>query len=62
MIVKNDRHSNKKEALVVVRETNLRQRSFTDLLHSERAITLAIHHEAIKKQGKRTDLIEEIIR
>ena len=32
----------------------------TDLSHSERAVTLAMHHEAIKKQGKRTDLIREI--
>ena len=48
------------EAMLVVTETNLLQRSFSDLLHSERAVTLSMHHEALKKQGKRTDLIEDI--
>jgi ParB family chromosome partitioning protein len=48
------------EAMLIVTETNLRQRSFADLSHSERAVTLAMHHEAIKRQGKRTDLINEI--
>ncbi len=48
------------EALLIVTETNLIQRSFTDLSHSERALTLSMHYEAIKKQGKRNDLIFEI--
>lgn len=48
------------EALLIVTETNLIQRSFADMSHSERAVTLSMHHEAIKKQGKRTDLIAEI--
>ena len=48
------------EALLIVTETNLIQRSFTDLSHSERAVTLSMHHEAIKRQGKRTDIINEI--
>lgn len=48
------------EALLIVTETNLIQRSFTDLAHSERAAALAVHHDAIKSQGKRTDLINEI--
>ena len=48
------------ESLLIVTETNLIQRSFADLTHSERAVTLAIHHEAIKRQGHRTDLIQEI--
>ena len=48
------------EALLIVTETNLIQRSFADLSHSERAAALAVHHEAIKNQGKRTDLINEI--
>ena len=46
--------------LLIVTETNLIQRSFADLSHSERALTLSMHHDAIKKQGKRTDLIFEI--
>jgi len=48
------------EALLVVTETNLIQRSFADLSHSERALTLSMHHGAIKKQGRRSDLIKEI--
>ncbi len=48
------------EALLIVTETNLLQRSFADLTHSERAVTLSMHHDAIKKQGRRTDMIQEI--
>lgn len=48
------------EAMLIVTETNLIQRSFADLSHSERARVLAEHHKAIKCQGKRTDLINEI--
>ena len=48
------------DALLIVTETNLLQRSFADLTHSERALTLSTHYNAIKKQGRRTDLINEI--
>ena len=48
------------EARLIVTETNLIQRSFTDLSHSERAVALKIHLEAIKSQGKRNDLLDEI--
>lgn len=48
------------EATLIVTETNLRQRSFSDLSHSERAFSLAQHYEATKKQGKRKDLIMEL--
>ncbi len=48
------------EALLIVTETNLNQRSFSDLLHSERATVIAVRHEAMKKQGVRTDLLETI--
>jgi len=37
--------------------TNLVQRGYSELSHSERAAALAAHHGAIKSQGKRTDLI-----
>jgi ParB family chromosome partitioning protein len=50
------------EAMLVVTETNLIQRSFADLSHSERATVLAAHYNAIKSQGRRTDLINEIER
>ena len=49
------------DALLIVTETNLIQRSFTDMSHSERAIALSTHYEAMKKKpGYRSDLIEEI--
>jgi ParB family chromosome partitioning protein len=48
------------EAHLIVTESNLLQRSFTDLSHSERAEALATHYDAIKHQGKRTDLIKQI--
>ncbi len=50
------------EAILIVTETNLMQRSFTDLVHSERATVIATRHSAIKQQGVRTDLLDEIER
>jgi ParB family chromosome partitioning protein len=48
------------EAMLIVTETNLIQRSFADLSHSEKAIALKTHMDAIKAQGKRTDIINEV--
>ncbi len=49
------------EALLVVTETNLVQRSFADMRHSERAIVISKHYEAMKKKsGYRSDLLAEI--
>lgn len=49
------------EALLIVTETNLIQRSFADLKHSERAVALATHYDALKmKRGYRSDLLDEI--
>ena len=48
------------EAILIVTETNLRQRSFADMSHSERAYCLVQHYEALKSQGKRNDLLTEI--
>ena len=49
------------EALLIVTETNLIQRSFADLKHSERAFALSVHYDAMKKNpGYRSDLVEEI--
>lgn len=50
------------EAKLIVTETNLIQRSFADLLHSERAYVLVQHYAALKMQGKRNDIIEEVKR
>ena len=48
------------EAVLIVTETNLRQRSFGDLSHSERAYCLKQHYEAMKSQGRRNDLLKEL--
>jgi ParB family chromosome partitioning protein len=48
------------EARLIVTVTNLIQRSFADLSHSERAAALTAHYNAVKNQGKRTDLIDSI--
>jgi ParB family chromosome partitioning protein len=48
------------EAHLIVTESNLVQRSFADLSHSERAEALFNHYNAIKHQGKRTDLIRQV--
>ncbi|GHV19639.1 hypothetical protein FACS18949_07330 [Clostridia bacterium] len=48
------------EANIVVTVTNLVQRGYTELSHSERAAALSAHHGAIKNQGKRTDLIQAV--
>jgi ParB family chromosome partitioning protein len=48
------------EALLVVTETNLIQRSFGDMSHSERAKVIAVHYAAIKQKGYRTKFLEEV--
>ena len=48
------------EAYVYVIETNLIQRSFSELLPSERAVVLSERYEKISCQGKRNDIRREI--
>lgn len=48
------------EAYVYVIETNLMQRSFTDLLPSEKAAVLVERYEKVMCQGRRNDIMEEI--
>lgn len=50
------------EAYVYVIETNLMQRSFSDLLISEKAVVLKARYEKESCQGRRNDIIEEIAR
>ncbi len=50
------------EAELIVTETNLMQRSFADLTYAQRAIAIKRHMDAVRKQGRRTDLINEIKR
>ena len=49
-----------KEAYTYVIETNLMQRSFSDLLPTEKALVLKMRYEKIASQGKRNDLKNEI--
>ena len=44
------------EANLIVTETNLLQRSFSDLSYSERAFALKRHYDTIKEQGKKMQL------
>jgi len=48
------------EALLIVTETNLIQRSFADLSHSERALTITKHYDVIKKLWRRNTLVCDI--
>ena len=48
------------EAWLVVTETNLYQRSTTDMNHSELAMAISAHYEATKRQGSRVALIQHI--
>jgi len=48
------------DARVYVIETNLLQRSFSDMTHSEKAAVLTLHHSKMFSQGKRNDIIEQI--
>jgi len=48
------------EAMMYIVETNLMQRSFTDMTHSEKATVIALHHSKLFSQGKRNDIFEEL--
>jgi ParB family chromosome partitioning protein len=48
------------DAMVYVVETNLLQRSFSDMTHSEKAAVIALHHSKMFSQGKRNDILEQI--
>lgn len=48
------------DAYVYVIETNLMQRSFDDLLLSEKAMVIKERYRMIKNQGKRNDIIREL--
>ena len=47
-------------AMLIVTETNMIQRSFNDLCPSEKACVVAQHYNAVRCQGKRTDLLNQI--
>ena len=45
------------EALVYVIETNLMQRSFAEMRHSEKAAVISMHQSKLFSQGKRNDIV-----
>jgi ParB family chromosome partitioning protein len=47
------------DAMAYVVETNLVQRSFSDMCHSEKAAVLALHHSKMFSQGKRNDILKQ---
>lgn len=46
--------------MIYVIETNLLQRSFSDMKHTEKAAVIALHHSKMFSQGKRNDIIEQL--
>lgn len=50
------------DAWIYVIETNVLQRSFRDLLPSEKAAVLALRHSKMFSQGKRNDIVAELER
>lgn len=50
------------EAWIYVIETNLMQRSFSEMRHSEKAAVIAMYHSKLFSQGKRNDIIRELKR
>lgn len=50
------------EQELIVRETNLQQRSFSELTHKQKALCLAAHYELMKRQGYRTDLTDLLLK
>lgn len=48
------------DAWIYVIETNLMQRSFADMSHSEKAAVIAAHHSKLFSQGKRNDILAEL--
>ena len=48
------------DAQAYVIETNLIQRSFSDMTHTEKAAVIALHHSKMFSQGKRNDILNQI--
>jgi len=48
------------DAMVYVVETNLIQRSFSDMSHTEKSAVIALHHSKMFSQGKRNDILEQL--
>ena len=56
-IIKSD-----EEAFIYVVETNVIQRSFNDMIPSEKAAVIAMSYSKMFSQGKRNDIIDELMK
>jgi ParB family chromosome partitioning protein len=54
------RDVDEEKARIIVTLTNLQQRGFGELTHSERAEVIKFTYTSLKRQGQRTDLINEV--
>jgi ParB family chromosome partitioning protein len=48
------------DAIAIVVETNLIQRSFSDMSYSEKAYVIALHYSKMFSQGKRNDILRKL--
>ena len=58
-VVRDDLKDDNERAMLVVTLTNLQQRGFGELTHSQRAKVIKLTHDSLKRQGQRNDLINE---
>jgi len=58
-VVREDLKDDDEKALLIVTLTNLQQRGFGELTHSQRARVIRLTYDSLKRQGQRTDLIDE---
>ena len=55
VIIREDLKNKDDETILLLNASNVAQRSFNDWLHSEKVKSIFQYHEAIKRQGSRTD-------
>lgn len=48
------------ESMIYVVETNLLQRSLSDMTHTEKATVIFLHHSKMFSQGKLNDILKQI--
>jgi len=59
-VVREDLKGKDEAASLVVTLTNLQQRGFSELSHSERAKVIKLTYNSLKRQGQRNDLLDEV--
>jgi len=58
-VIREDLKGDDEKALLVVTLTNLQQRGFGELTHSQRAKVIKLTYDSLKRQGQRNDLLDE---